>query len=138
MPCSPILGNAFKVRILSQRKSSRLYAPSRQTRVAISSVANHGQVIRNRCRADSELRHNARLIAQDIAPAVELDDSRAGNTLAQVLVRGANEHLLHAAIFGCLHGGRGQRIVGLIVDSASILRKCTLCFGFLRASASPW
>src|SRR5216684_4723576 len=116
MPFSPILGNAFKVRILRKSKSRSLYAPSRHTREAICGVTDHSQEVRDRLGFHSKLGYDTCLIADDVAPAVQLNDSCAHHALTEILIRRTNEHLPHAVILGCFISGRGERIIRLIID----------------------
>src|SRR5258707_11224245 len=98
MPYLPILGNIFKVRVLRKGKRGSLCAPARYARETIGTVADHRKVVRNRLRLHSELRDHARFIAQELAPAVQLDYPRSHNTLAEILVGRANQYPLNALI----------------------------------------
>src|SRR6266568_5796454 len=106
MPFPPILRNVFKMGILRQGKSRSLDSLSRHTWEAVCAVPDHGQVVRNRLRLHPELGHYTGLIAQDVAPAVQLNDSCAHDTLTEILVGCANEHLLHTIILCSLSGPR--------------------------------
>src|SRR5579863_5953807 len=116
MPLPPILWNVFQVWILRQSKRGCLCAPSRHSREAIRTVADHRQVVRNRLGHHSELGYHASFVAQNVAPAVQLNHPRAHYTLTEIFVWGANEHLSHTLIArGFRRGGR-ERVISLKVD----------------------
>src|SRR2546426_8650823 len=98
MPVSPFLRNVLKVVISRKGDGCGFFSPSRHTRKSIGAVAKHGQVVRNRLRLHTELGHHAGLVAQDVAPAVQLNNSRANDALAEIFVRGANDHLPYTVI----------------------------------------
>jgi len=56
----------------------------------ISAIADYSQIVRNRLRLHPKFGHNAGFIAQCVAPAVQLNDSRAHNTLTEIFVRCTN------------------------------------------------
>src|SRR5260370_2767336 len=116
MPLSPFFWNVLKVGVPGQGKRRSLQAPARHSWEAICTVADHGQVVRNGLGLHPELGYNAGFIAQDLAPAVQLNDPCAYNALTEVFVGCTNEHLLHTVIFGCFGGSGSERIIGLIVD----------------------
>ncbi len=91
-------------------------APSRQSREAICTVADHGHVVWNRLRPHPKFGDNAGFIAQGIAPAIELNDSCTHNALTEIFVRCTNEHLIDTLFLGCFVGGRSERIIRLKVD----------------------
>src|SRR6476659_4759278 len=98
MPLSPIFWNVFKAGIPRQRKSRRLRAPTRHAGETIGIVADHRQVVRYRLWLHSEFGDHAGFIAQNVAPAVQLNDSRAHHALAEIFIRSADEDLLHTFI----------------------------------------
>src|SRR5258708_791719 len=85
MPCLPIFWDILKVRVLGQRHRGSFCSPARYSGKTVGTVANDCQVVRNRLRPDSEFGDHAGFIAYDLAPAVQLDHSRAHDTLAQIL-----------------------------------------------------
>src|SRR5580658_1421451 len=102
MPLSPILRDVFERGILRQSRSGSFLAPSRHTGEAVCAVTDHSQVVRNRLRFDPELSDNAGFIARNIAPAVQLNDACADNTLTEIFIWRTNQHLPHPLIQGCL------------------------------------
>jgi hypothetical protein len=64
----------------------------------------------------SELGDHAGLVAHEVASAVQLHDSRAHDTLAEIFVRRANQQLVHTVVFGCLAGSGSESVIRLIVD----------------------
>src|ERR1019366_10330274 len=93
-----------------------LRAPVGQTGEAIRTVADHSEVVRNRLRLHAEFGYNSGFVAQNVTPAIQLDNSGAHNTLTQILVWRTNEHLPHAAIFRCLTGRGSESVIRLVVD----------------------
>src|SRR5260370_12255861 len=98
MPLSPFLRNIFKVGVSGQGKRRRLQAPSRHTWEAICTVADHGQVVRNRLRLHPELGYNAGFIAQDLAPAVQLNDPTTHNPLPKTFLGRTTYTLLNPTL----------------------------------------
>src|SRR5215469_17515854 len=98
MPFPPVPGNAFEVRILRKSHGRSFQTPTAQTGVAVGSVSNHSQKIRNRLWLYPELRDHRCFIAHQVAHAVELHHSRSHNALAEIFVRCANENLGNSII----------------------------------------
>ena len=72
------------------------------------------QVIGDRLGRHPELRGDPRSIEDGAAAPVELDDAAVrADALAEVLVGGADDHLIHLRIGGRHRRGCGQRVVGL-------------------------
>src|ERR1700722_3343359 len=116
MPILPILRNIFEMRILNQRRGRGLRTPSWQTRKAIGTVTDDDEIVRNRLWGHTKFGQNSGFIADDLLATVELDNSFADHTLAEIFVRRADENLLNAIVLGCLVSGGSERIVGLKVD----------------------
>src|SRR3984957_7939138 len=116
MPFSFILRNVLQVRILRQDKGRSLLSPSRQTRESVRTVADHGEVVRNRLRLHSELGHHTGFVADDVLPTIELNDSRTDDALAEIFVGSTNEHLLYALLLRGFSGGRSERVIRLKLD----------------------
>src|ERR1700720_4496294 len=98
MPLSPILRNVLKAGISRQNQSRGFLAPSLHTGKSIGAIAENGQIVWNRLRLYTELGHYAGLVAQDVAPAVQLNNSCPNDALAEIFVRRANDHLPHPLI----------------------------------------
>jgi hypothetical protein len=49
----------------------------------------------------AEFGYNPRLIAQNVAPSVQLNDSRADKALTEIFVGRTNDYLLHTVILRC-------------------------------------
>src|SRR3984957_4597522 len=108
MPILPILRNIFEMRILNQRRGGGLRTPSWQTRKAIGTVTDDGEIVRNRLRGHAEFGQNSGFIADDLLATVELDNSFADHRLAEIFVRRTDENLLNAIILRCLLGGGSE------------------------------
>ena len=116
MPLLPIFRYGFQVFIARKDRGSGLVPPSGQTRKSVGAIADHRQVIGYRLRLHAELGLDAGLVADDVGPAIELNDTCAFNTLAEILIRRANDDLLYAIILRGFSGGGGQGVVRFIVD----------------------
>src|SRR4029077_3429029 len=82
----------------------------------ICAVAYDRQEVRNGLRFYSEFRYDSGLIAHDLTPAVQLNDSCSYHALTEIFIRRTNEQLLLSVILGCFVSSRGERIVRLIID----------------------
>ena len=89
-PFARIKGNVFEMPILRQDCRRRLGAPSAQSGITVSGIADECQVIRNRLRPDPELLDHGGFVAGDARPAIELDDAIAAHALRQIFVRRAD------------------------------------------------
>ena len=78
-----------------QHSRRRLGAPTRQTRIAVSAVANQRKIVGDRPRLDSELLYDPIVIALNTSSPVKLYDSTALNTLRKILVRCADNYPLY-------------------------------------------
>ena len=85
---SSLLGDILaEVRVVRENlRGRRLLPPIGHSRKAIGAIANQRKVIRNRFRFDAELGNHACLIANGVGPAVELNDARPGDALAEIFV----------------------------------------------------
>src|SRR6516225_7498473 len=102
--------------ISGKNSRSSLGSPSWYARVTIRTVADRGQIVGNRGRLYPELCDYASLVAQDLASAIQLDDTGPHDALAEVLVRSTNDNLSDPLILCCFRRGRSECIVGLEFD----------------------
>ncbi len=63
-----------------------------------------------------ELGHNAGFIAQDVAPAIELNDPSANNTLTEIFVGRADDNLTHTLIVSRFARSGSECVISLKVD----------------------
>ena len=75
IPVTPIFRNLFQVRILRENSRRGLGSPSCNAWVTVCAVADRSQIVRNRRRFYSELCNHTSLVAESLAPAVQLYDS---------------------------------------------------------------
>src|SRR5882762_11919456 len=131
----------FEVRVAAQDRTGGLLAPPRDAGETVRGVADQGEVVGNRCGADAKARDDALFVAQLALATVELHDPLALHALAQVLVWGADDYLLHGLrVRGHARSGR-ERIVGLELlhrptSWRSSIRSRTRCARW--ASSSGW
>src|SRR5205807_1504068 len=104
MPLSPVLWNVLEMRVLRQGESRGFWTPSRHAGEAIGTVADHGQVIGDGLGLNPKFSHHAGFVPNDILPAIELDYSRAYDTLTQVFVWRTNDDLRYTVILPGLSG----------------------------------
>src|SRR5262249_725483 len=104
IPMTPIFRKVFQVRILRENSRRGLGSPSGYSGVAVPTAAYDGQIVRNRRRLDSEFCAHATLVAESLASAVHLHDSRAHHALAEIFVGGADNNLPNAIILSCFRG----------------------------------
>src|SRR5262245_12224361 len=107
MPLLPHLRDIFKVRIYGKDGSRGFGSPSAYAWITISSVSYDCKIIGNRLRAHAKLLDYARLVSCNVTPPIQLDDAIAGNALAQILVRRADDHSAHSLIRSRFQSGRG-------------------------------
>src|SRR6516225_2954498 len=104
------------MRISGKNSRRSLGSPSWYAWVTIRTVADRGQIVGNRGRLYPELCDYASLVAQDLASAIQLDDTGPHDALAEVLVRSTNDNLSDPLILCCFRRGRSECIVGLEFD----------------------
>ena len=93
-----------------------LGAPAGQAGITVGGVAHEREPVGNRRGRNPELLADSGLVAHLARAAIELDDSMTPHALRQVLVRGADDHLVDAPV-GRGHECRSRQcIVGLELD----------------------
>src|SRR5262249_9636608 len=105
-PIPPVFRNIVQVRVVGENCSSCFFSPRRNSGKAVGTVANQGQVVRNRLRSDTKLLNHALLISYSARPAIQLNNSSSGDALAQIFVGRANDHTVHSLILSSFKRGR--------------------------------
>jgi hypothetical protein len=93
-----------------------LGSPSGKARKSIGAVADERQVVGNRRGLHAELGDDARFVIGDLSHPIAEHDPLALDQLSEVLVDGAYDDLLDAWINPEASNGRGDPIVGLVLD----------------------
>ena len=116
VPVGRIVGDPVEGAVVGQHRRGRPPAPPGQPGEAVGAVADERQPVRDRPRGHPELLPHPGLVAQGALPAVELDHPLTDHALGQVLVRGADHHLVHGRVLRGDRRRRGQGVVGLELD----------------------
>src|SRR3954471_16870206 len=104
------------MRILREYQCRGFLSPPLDAGETIGSISDHSQVVGNRFGLNSEFGDDARFIAYQLTPAIELHDSRSDHTLAQVFVGSADENLSYAVIRRGSGSGGSERVIRFKID----------------------
>ena len=113
---APAPGMLLEVPVAREHRRGGRGAPAGQAGEAVRAVAHQGEPVGNGRGRDAELLPHARLVALLAPPPIELDHPLAPHALRQVLVRRADDDLLHPRIGRRDRRRRGQGVVGLELD----------------------
>src|SRR6185295_9227090 len=110
MPCSRILWDVLEMFVLRKAERRSLWSPARHAGKSIGAVSDYCQVIGNRFGFHAKFFDDARFVANDFAPAVQLNDSRADDALREIFIWGADDHFCYSSVLRCFMCGRRKRI----------------------------
>ena len=106
-------GYGLKVPKLRENGSRGFRAPTCQSRIAVSGIANQRKVIRDRFWRHTEFSDHARLVKGDPCPPIELNHALAADALGQILIGSADDYAIDTRIGVRQRCCRRERIVGL-------------------------
>src|SRR5207253_8063608 len=78
----------------------------------VCAVAHQSKIVGNGFGRNSELCDDSGLVEYHLRSTVKLDDSRTGDTLAEILVGSADQHAIDLRVFRGLDRRRGEGAVG--------------------------
>src|SRR6185295_13567725 len=116
VPCSRIFWDVLEMVILRKTQRRGLWSPPSHAGKSIGAVSHYCQVVGNRFGFHTEFIDDARFVADDFSPAVQLNDSRTDDALREIFIWSADDHLADSLISGCYVCGRRERIIGFVVD----------------------
>ena len=96
-----------------EERGRGLGPPPRDAGKPVRAVADQSEVVGDGGGGHTESLDDHRLVTDESAPPVELDDARSPNHLGEVLVRRADQHSLDPRVLGSLQGRGAQRVVRL-------------------------
>ena len=116
VPVGDVVGNGVDMAVMGEHGRGRLAAPAGQAREAVGAVADESQPVGYRRRANPVARPDTVVVGDHPRAAVELDDAMADDALGEVLVGGADQHLVDATVVRRHRRRRREGVVGLELD----------------------